>query len=84
MRSNRSENFLWNCPVKLSATPSPARKVAKEFWSAVVRHMWGSAEREIRVERDAVFFQEREKFRVEGDFFVVGFLILDVAGYGGD
>ena len=46
--------------------------------------MWGSAEREFRVERDAVFFQEREKFRVEGHFFVMGFLILDIADYGGD
>jgi hypothetical protein len=43
-----------------------------------------SAEHEFRVERDAVFFQEREKFRVEGHFFVVGFVILDVAEDGGD
>ena len=59
-------------------------KVAKGFWSAAGATHRGSAEGEFRVERDAVFFQEREKFRVEGDFFVVGFLILDVADYGGD
>jgi|HubBroStandDraft_1064217.scaffolds.fasta_scaffold235075_2 hypothetical protein len=41
-----------------------------------------SAEREFRVERDAVFFQQRDKFGVEGRWFVMGFLILDVANDG--
>jgi hypothetical protein len=56
----------------------------RDFGAPQVRHMRCSAEREFPVEWDAVFFQEREKFRVEGDFFVMGVLILDVADYGGD
>ena len=56
----------------------------RDFGAPQVRHMRCSAEREFPVEWDAVFFQEREKFRVEGHFFVMGFLILDVADYGGD
>ena len=49
-----------------------------------MRHKCRSAEHEFRVERNAVFFQEGEKFGVEGHFFVMSLLILDVAEYGGD
>lgn len=49
-----------------------------------MRHKCRSAEHEFWVERNAMFFQEGEKFRVEGHFFMMGFLILDVADYGGD
>jgi hypothetical protein len=49
-----------------------------------VRDTCCSGQGEFWVEGDVVFFQEGQEFGVEGHFMVMGWLILDVAGDGGD